>query len=87
MTTYNLTERTNGGYAYTMTVSNSTFSGWRLGTKEEVEKYLCIVTQNCEIRASGRIPCLGQDGVIRSGLTGKRRKKKVELEPDENEPL
>ena len=73
---YQLTNKENGGWHYTLTVSNTTVLGWRAGNKEDVEKYINRSQQKCEIRARGSVPYVGKDGNIRAGLTENRGKRK-----------
>ena len=73
---YQLTKPENGGWHYTLTVSNTTLHGWRKGTRSDVEHYIKRSELNCQIRARGSVPYVGKDGTIQAGLTAKKQRGK-----------
>lgn len=63
--THEIGRHHNGGYDYKVMVSGLTMTGWRAGTREQVEAYLLQVVRNCKIRAAGGVVWKNKDGSIR----------------------
>ena len=50
---YLIGEHKDGGYAYSVTVNGLTMTGWRRGTRDQVEDYVKQSERMCTARASG----------------------------------
>ena len=64
------------GFSYNYTVNNLTVTGWRAGTRAEVEKHVSAADQYATHRAAGFVPKRNADGSFRLNLNGKVKKPK-----------
>ena len=73
---YEIGEHKDGGYAYRIEVNGLITTGWRRGTRADVEKYAKHVDQFGSLRAAGTVPHRNADGSIRLNMSGKAKKAK-----------
>ena len=70
------------GFSYSYTVKNLTVTGWRAGTRADVEKHVSAADQYATHRAAGFVPKRNADGSFRLNLNGKIKKVKLPAEEE-----